>query len=142
MGTDINSGSRGADGTDDGLDIAIVTSTIPSGNDFSAISSALISLGINSIDVIALQPLSTTADDLLAYDGVIFGLNTFFTVGTAPVGDMLADYVDEGGKLILTSPINATGYTNLPIAGRLLDEGYFPCTTGAFKWSNSESGYI
>ena len=122
------------------LDIAIVTSALPASNDFTELSNALLALGINSITVIALQPLTTTADDLLVFDGVLFGLNTFFTVPTEPVGDMLADYIDAGGKLILTSPINATGYTNLPIAGRMLDDGYDPCTTGGLNGSTVGTG--
>jgi hypothetical protein len=124
----------------DGLDLAFVTSSLPASNDFSVLEAALIGLGVNSVEVIALEPLTTTADDLMAYDGVLFGLNTFFTTNTEPVGDMLADYVDMGGKLITTSPINATGYTNLPIAGRLLDDGYYPVTTGGLNGATVSLG--
>jgi len=130
----------GPGNTRDGLDVAIVTSALPASNDFTALIGALLGLGINSVDVIALQPLTTTADDLLAYDGVLFGLNTFFTTPSEPVGDMLADYIDAGGKLIITSPINATGYTNLPVGGRLLTDGYYAVTTGGLNGATVSLG--
>ncbi len=45
-----------------------------------------------------------------------------------------------GGKLIMTSPINATGYSNLPIGGRLATDGYYPVTTGSLNGGTVGAG--
>lgn len=132
--------NRGNDDTRDGLDVAIVTSALPASNDFSEIRDALLALGINSVTEIAMDPTLPLVDDLLAYDGLLFGLNTFFTIPTDPVGDLMADYVDEGGKLIISSPINATGFPGLPIGGRFLSEGYYPVTFGGPDFSTRSLG--
>jgi len=133
---------NGARGTDDGLDVAFLTSSNSGSNDFSAMSSALLALGINSVTVIYGDPTLPTLDELWDnYDGVLYGLNTFLTGITGDqVGDFLADYVDGGGKLIMTSPTNATGYTNLPIGGRFLNDGYYPVSTGSANFNTINLG--
>ena len=121
---------RGIDDTSDGLDIAIISSALPGSNDFSEITSSLLALGINSVTEVDMETSLPTVDDLLEYDALLFAFNTFFTSPTAPVGDVLADYIDAGGKLIMTVPVFITGFTGTPIEGRLLDDGYYPVIPG------------
>ncbi|RLB62340.1 MAG: hypothetical protein DRH08_12625, partial [Deltaproteobacteria bacterium] len=113
----------------DGLDVAIITSA-GAANDFSALTAQLLGFGMNSVTVVIVEP-PVSVDSMRTFDAILFGLNTFFLSSTAPLGDSLADYVDAGGGLVTTSPVNATGYPQLPVSGRILDDGYYPVTTGS-----------
>ncbi|HNU01930.1 MAG TPA: hypothetical protein PKM55_14680 [Acidobacteriota bacterium] len=65
-----------------------------------------------------------TVDYLLTYDVVVAHSNYVYADNVA-MGDTLADYVDAGGKLIM-SCFNWIGGTGWEIQGRILTAGYSP----------------
>ncbi|MDP8208069.1 MAG: T9SS type A sorting domain-containing protein [Candidatus Electryonea clarkiae] len=78
-------------------------------------------------------------EDLLEFDVVMTWSNySYFGNGGAAMGDVLADYIDEGGAVIVCvfALYNQPG--NLGIGGRLLEDEYLPVdingsyTSGAF----------
>ena len=75
------------------------------------------------------DPLAAiTAADLAPYDVVVLSNNQqWAAVGAdVSVGDALADYVDEGGKVITFAFVNDN--VGWELAGRFIDEGYSPFT--------------
>jgi hypothetical protein len=74
-----------------------------------------------------------TLTDLTGYDVVMIGNNTPWSQSAAPaatVGDVLADYVDAGGKVIDTNFVHdfyVATYTWY-LEGRYIDDGYGPFT--------------
>ncbi|UCG52209.1 MAG: choice-of-anchor D domain-containing protein [Candidatus Latescibacterota bacterium] len=64
---------------------------------------------------------------LLEYDAVILIANTPYA-DPVGLGDVLADYVDEGGGVVMTL---ASFISSWSVQGRLLTDGYFPFTVGS-----------
>ena len=77
-----------------------------------------------------------TLENLLQYDSVMLVLNTPFG-DPAANGDVLADYVDAGGGLVMTLASIATGFNP---TGRLLTGGYFPVEPGIGPSGSSNLG--
>jgi PKD repeat protein len=75
---------------------------------------------VDSFDLVGGTP---TLAQLSAYDVVIFAANAFIADG-ATLGDRLADYVDMGGKVILTPAAWTPG--GWTIGGRFASGGYLP----------------
>jgi hypothetical protein len=67
-----------------------------------------------------------TLADLSPYD-VVLVINDFVFADAVAVGDVLADYVDHGGAVIVTLASFVTGYD---VRGRFADEGYLPFEIG------------
>jgi hypothetical protein len=82
---------------------------------------------ISVVDIFDAYSTTPSPDTLLAYDCVILANNNPFDNPTA-MGNVLADYVDAGGGLVLTAPSFVSGYA---VEGRLLDEGYMPFDIGS-----------
>jgi hypothetical protein len=64
--------------------------------------------------------------DLLAYDAV-FVVNDFTFADPVALGDVLADYVDHGGAVVMTL---AAFVNNYDVRGRFMDQGYSPFVVG------------
>lgn len=64
---------------------------------------------------------------LRGYD-VVFVYTNYAPADPIGVGDMLADYVDAGGRLVLTQTCfsTGTGGSNWAITGRIMTDGYSP----------------
>jgi hypothetical protein len=83
-----------------------------------------------------------TLADLQAYDVVVIGNNTPWNQSPAPaveVGNVLADYVDAGGRVVDTNFVHDYYYDAVNdvtwyLEGRYVDEGY-----GPFSQSSAES---
>ncbi|MEM9858339.1 MAG: S8 family serine peptidase [Bacteroidota bacterium] len=79
--------------------------------------------------------------DLTAYDLVVTSNNTQWlasgNVDPALIGNLLADYIDQGGKVIANS--FAYDYSDWALGGRFISEGYGPFTgtTDDFSGNNS-----
>jgi hypothetical protein len=101
---------------------------LKSGGDVSEMQSLLLSFpDISVVDVFDAYSATPSLATLLEYDCVISANNYPFDNPTA-LGNVLADYVDTEGGVILTVPSLASGYS---IQGRLLDEGYMPFNIGS-----------
>jgi len=81
---------------------------------------------ISIVDVYDARLSTPTLNELLEYHSVIVMNNLTFN-NPISIGDVLADFVDLGGGLILT---NATFVSGWEIRGRLLNEGYIPFNIG------------
>src|SRR5262249_36036270 len=110
---------------------------IESGSDVSEIQSALLSFPeIAQVDVFDGGSAVPTLAFLRDY-------NTVFTIANVPYGDpfalgnVLADYVDAGGGVVLTL---ATFINGWQITGRLLTDGYFPFELGSGPVGSSSLG--
>jgi len=79
--------------------------------------------------------------DLTAYDVVMTTNNTQWeasgSVDPALIGDLLADYIDQGGKVIANS--FAYDYDAWALAGRFITDGYGPFTVTSTDFSGSTS---
>ncbi len=101
---------------------------LQSGGDVSEIRNQLLAFpDIAQVDVFDGQFATPTLDQLRAYNTVIAIANVAFgdRVGT---GDVLADFIDAGGGLVLTL---ATFINGWEIRGRLLTGGYYPFDLGS-----------
>jgi len=107
----------------EGLNILLITSGIYP----SEIKSLLLSYpDINTVDVYDAYQSTPTLSQLVAYNSIIV-MNNYPFGDPVAMGDVLADYVDAGGGLILTL---ATFVTDWEIKGRLLNEEYMPFNVG------------
>ncbi|HIG45097.1 MAG TPA: hypothetical protein EYQ20_01230, partial [candidate division Zixibacteria bacterium] len=70
-------------------------------------------------------------DSLLPYDVVMSWPNWYYSDPTA-MGNVLADYVDEGGNVILTA--FSLGHDGWSIRGRIREENYVPYGPGGVDW--------
>jgi hypothetical protein len=87
----------------------------------------------SQIDWINLRSSTPPVSTFLAYDVVYtFSLNLYADPVLA--GDRLADYVDAGGKVVITqfaySIANIPGADKGPLKGRIMTTGYSPLTAG------------
>ncbi|MEJ2720734.1 MAG: S8 family serine peptidase, partial [bacterium] len=109
------------------VDIALVHSNV----NLTAFLPALSAYpDIGTVDVIDGQAIVPTLGTLLQYDCVVLTINSVLA-DPIGMGDVLADYVDAGGAVILTEG----AFTNHPpfdfsIYGRFMDEGYSPFERG------------
>ena len=103
------------------------------------LTAGLIALG-DSVELYDASANTPTIDDLTPYDGVIiFSNNTF--QNAAGFGDVLADYVDLGHAVAISTFALTTGWN---IAGRILTDEYLAMNpgdntqgTGALGWNNA-----
>jgi hypothetical protein len=85
---------------------------------------------LSLIDIYPADIQTPTLSELVPYNTVIVIANYAFADSTA-LGDVLADYLDQGGSVIQTVP---TFYGNgWGLTGRFIDEGYSPLT-GSGDW--------
>lgn len=78
------------------------------------------------VDVYDVRAATPSLADLQRYDSVMVWANYPFGDPVA-MGDVLADYVDAGGAVVLNSVWNS----RFDVAGRIVSDGYAPLTTGA-----------
>ena len=96
--------------------------------DVSEIQNDLLSFAdVAAVDLFDAGGSTPTIDDLVPYDGVLVIANFPFGDKVA-LGDVLADYVDQGGGVVQTL---ASFIDPFNIGGRFLDEGYSPFTLGS-----------
>jgi hypothetical protein len=85
-------------------------------------------LGTGLVTNVAIHPFSTTLPtptlaELLAYDAVITWSNSSYADGAA-MGDVLADYVDAGGGVVVAVYAVSTTTANRSLTGRWQTGGY------------------
>jgi hypothetical protein len=93
---------------------------------------------INQVDVYDARLSTPTLADLQPYDAVVVISNNTFADAVA-VGDVLADYVDAGGKVVQTvATFYDPGGFGWGLQGRFVDEGYSPFIGIGdwFSWGN------
>ncbi len=101
---------------------------LESGGDVSEIQTLLASFpDVDVVDVFHGQTMTPTLANLMAYDAVIVAVNRAFG-DPVTVGNVLADYVDSGGGVVLTLASFIGGWE---IQGRFLAEGYMPFALGS-----------
>ena len=81
------------------------------------------------IDYFEIRSTAPALATLLEYDVVVAHTNSSTSVGAA-VGDVLADYADAGGKVVILQYAFTT-QGDLPILGRIMTEGYSPLQPAA-----------
>ena len=110
-----------------------------SGGDPSEIQTLLLSFpDISVVDIFDAYYSNPSLDQLTAYNSVIVMNNTAFgdPVG---IGNVLADYVDAGGGVVLTIASFAIGWE---IQGRFLNEDYMPFNLGYGPAGSASLGYF
>jgi hypothetical protein len=113
-------------GTKMSVDLKILI--LESNGDASEMQSLLLSFpDISVVDIFDAYLATPSLATLLAYDCVITA-NHYPFYNAAGLGNVLADYVDAGGGVVVTVPSFASGYA---IRGRLLDGGYMPFNIGS-----------
>jgi hypothetical protein len=110
----------------DSIPVAVLGS--PYGGDSwnADVQTKLLATGFfSTVDVFDISRITPTLDDLLNYasvlvytDGPGFANRTLF-------GDVLADYVDAGGGVVLGTFSNASNQNTLLIGGRFNDDNYW-----------------
>ena len=85
---------------------------------------------IGAVDTYDARYGTPTLEDLSDYNAVLVWSNYSFLSATA-LGDVLADYVDSGGGVVLATFV-WYGATSWDLEGRLVDDGYSP-----FVWAGS-----
>jgi hypothetical protein len=76
------------------------------------------------VDYFETRSAAPALTTLREYDVVVAYTNSLTSVGTA-IGDVLADYADAGGKVVLLQ-YSFTLQATLPIQGRIMTAGYSP----------------
>jgi len=110
-----------------------------SGGDPSEMQTLLSSFPhITSVDVIDAEDYVPPLADLLAYQSIIVSNSRVFEYAEE-IGDLLADYVDAGGGVVMTVASFAQGFE---IQGRLVDEGYLPFNIGYGPIGSASLGYF
>jgi subtilisin family serine protease len=103
----------------DGLELLIIRTS----GDVSEIRDLLLSFpDVAVVDQLDAQWATPASGDLLPYDAVVVMASIFFD-DPDRLGDVLADYADGGGGVVLTVPSFVAGYR---IGGRFLADGYLP----------------
>ncbi len=98
------------------------------GGDVSAIRQMIAAYpDVAVTDVFDLSQGTPILADLNSYDAVMLASDTAIP-NAAGVGDLLADYADAGGGVVLTVPTFIGGFA---VAGRLVSGGYLPFTLGS-----------
>jgi len=83
----------------------------------------------DTVDLYDANASTPSLGDLQQYDVVWVHSNSGFDSPTG-MGDVLADYLDAGGALVMATFVFWDGGT-LGIEGRIKDDGYLPFTTGS-----------
>lgn len=86
--------------------------------------------GLAAVDYVDVRRETPTLEQLMAYDAVIVASEESF-LDNVGMGDELADYVDEGGKVIHT-PLTYYTWTSTELAGRFVEDGYMVFTMTTF----------
>lgn len=81
------------------------------------------------IDYFDIRGTTPALATLREYDVVVAHTNSVLSDGAA-IGDVLADYVDAGGKVVLLQ-YSFSLQSTLPILGRIMTEGYSPLQPAA-----------
>jgi len=90
---------------------------------------------IATVDTFDATTGTPTLSYLQNYDAVLVWSNYAFD-NSAALGDVLADYVDSGGGVVVTT---FSYHSSVLLAGRLIDEQYSPFVTagpGLFSWAD------
>jgi len=91
------------------------------------ICTKLRSAGLPRVDGLFAQKRIPTLDELQRYCAVIvYSYNSSAFLDGAQMGDLLADYVDNGGGVVVTVFTNCNNLRNGFLKGRFLDQGYHP----------------
>jgi len=90
---------------------------------------------IGDVEYFNARNATPSLSDLEGYDAVVVWSNSHFA-DAAALGDVLADYLDEGGGVVLQQFCFGTGWN---IEGRLMSE-YCPFTTGAISYADKDLG--
>jgi hypothetical protein len=88
----------------------------------TTLQSELQAFGIPTVDLMDVNIYTPTLAELQSYDVVITWPNVTYN-DKAAMGDVLADYVDVGGGVVLGSGV---WYDPFDLAGRIQDPGYSP----------------
>ncbi|MEW6198827.1 MAG: PEP-CTERM sorting domain-containing protein [Planctomycetota bacterium] len=107
-------------------DVAIVAAASSTLTDprFTDPQAKLLGTGqFNSVTIVDCITKTPTLAELLAYDAVITWSNTNYFSGEA-LGNVLADYVDAGGGVVVAVYANSTTTANRYLAGRWITGGY------------------
>lgn len=101
------------------IDVAICAAAGSAGaGQFTDPQAKLIGTGLfTSVDIIHAGAVTPTLAELQNYDAVIVWSNTNF-LNAAALGDVLADYVDAGGGVVVTVFANSTLTNNRFLTGR------------------------
>jgi len=94
---------------------------------------------IDNLDSLNIDDNTPSVDDLLDYD-VVWTFSSLMYDDPEAWGDNLADYIDQGGALVISQAglADIDGYM---VTGRLLDDGYIPMTTSdQFVGDNTDIG--
>lgn len=127
-GDDGATGPTGPAGSPQPISI-LIAATDPEANLKSTVAGAFgcgaLPMG-TEVDYVSMQTEVPTVSLLRGYDVVLVYTNYMPTL-RVEIGDMLADYVDAGGRLVLTQTCFSTGPgTDWSIAGRIMTDGYSP----------------
>jgi len=108
------------------LDVALVASASGSTTDcrFTDPRAKLLASGLfTTVDVVNVTTTTPTLGQLLAYDAVLCWTNLDAADGDA-LGDVLADYVDAGGGVVVASFANYAAVVDRYLGGRWESDGY------------------
>jgi subtilisin family serine protease len=110
---------------------------VASGGDVSQIQALLAALpDVAAVDVFDSYPSAPSLALLKSYAAAIV-ITSVSSQVSGPLGDVLADYVDEGGGVVLTLASFVSGYQ---LGGRLFTGGYFPFQIGVGPVGSSTLG--
>ena len=84
----------------------------------------------NSISVINVQSHTPTLEELSAFETILIWTNYPISSNREGLGNVLADYVDNGGGLVVSMFANAT--YSYSLGGRFMNEGYFLMAPGSY----------
>lgn len=106
--------------------VAIVAAAASTSTDprFTDVQAKLMGTGrFSSVAIINASTTTPSLAELQAYDAVITWSNVNYQNATA-LGDVLADYVDAGGGVVVAVYANSTMTTNRRLEGRWITGGY------------------
>ncbi|MGC9399510.1 MAG: S8 family serine peptidase [Anaerolineae bacterium] len=110
------------------IDVLIISAEVGWGNPLDGFDTMLAAFPDLNVDVYPMDAMPELAD-LMPYDVVFVGNNNNWPLDNDVLGDVMADYVDNGGKVILAQ---ASMYLRAGVAfelgGRWEAEGYSPLT--------------
>jgi len=93
------------------------------------ICSKLRSVGIGNVDSFYAQKRIPTLEELQKYTAIlIYSYNSSAFLDGQLMGDVIADYVDNGGGVVVTVFTNCNNLRNGFLKGRFLEQNYHPIT--------------
>jgi len=103
------------------------------------VQTKLISTGrFSSVDILDVMTTSPTLIELTAYDAVISWSNLTYSSGSQ-LGDVLADYVDAGGGVVMAVFATSTTTPNRFLTGRWASGGYEVIQSQSGNLANAQS---